>query len=328
MIPLAQEGSSGCPYSSRARRSNSSEALLDRSSLPDDPVPRNGMPPRGGPYKSSETLTDGKLRHIQLGSPERLDASVDQAKMRLSMGGRGAAGGYNQLLMDYIWGKQQRMQQHLYQSTGRIWQDLSSPWSPAMVGPPHTNGFSHSQVHLPSAAPPYSPMVLRGSQAELRRVKVTRTKSCGPFIPLQQQDTILLSAYESPGPGTTAAPTTTATSSIPNLHPYQTDLSGASFGRRPPQYSLPTPEDSTRSLHKALALEGLRDWYLRNALGYPTAPKGQEAGVSRLPHPHPLAQPAQSAAGETANVHRSQIPQSASFHGHPLHGRCVTSKKL
>ncbi|XP_029682191.1 coiled-coil domain-containing protein 120 isoform X2 [Takifugu rubripes] len=322
VIPLAQEGSSdlrSCPYSSRARRSNSSEALLDRSSLPDDPVPRNGMPSRGGPYKSSETLTDGKLRHIHVGSPERhADGSVEQAKMRLSMGGRGAGAGYNELLMDYIWGKQQRMQQQLYQSTGRIWQDLSAPWSPAVVVPPHTNGFSHSQVHLPSAAPPYSPMVLRGSQAELRRVKVTRTKSCGPFIPLQQhsQDTILLSAYESPASGTT-------TSSIPNLHPYQTDLSGAPFSRRPPQYSLPTPEDSTRSLHKALALEGLRDWYLRNALGYPTTPKGHEAGISRLSHPHPLVHQAQSVQGETANLHRSQIPQSASFHGHPLHGRSM-----
>uniref|UniRef100_A0A8C2ZCY2 Coiled-coil domain containing 120b n=1 Tax=Cyclopterus lumpus TaxID=8103 RepID=A0A8C2ZCY2_CYCLU len=300
MIPLAPEGSSsdrrGCPYSSRARRSNSSEALLDRSSLPDDPAPRNGMPPRGGPYKSSETLTDGKLRHIHLGSPERhADGSVDQAKMRLSMGDRGAGGGYNELLMDYIWGKQQRTQvQHpLYQSTGRIWQDVSSPRSSTAAVPPHANGFSHSQVNLPSAAPPYSPMVLRGSQAELRRVKVTRTKSCGPFIPLQQ-------------------------------HPQDTELSGPSFSRRPPQFSLPTPEDSTRSLHKALALEGLRDWYLRNALGYPpAAPKGHEAGISRLSHPHPLVHQAQSVQGEPGNLQRSQMPQSASFHGHPLHGRSM-----
>lgn len=328
MIPLAQEGLSsdrrGCPYSSRARRSNSSEALLDRSSLPDDSAPRNGMPPRGGPYKSSETLTDGKLRHIHLGSPERdVDGSVEQAKMRLSMGGRGASGGYNELLMDYIWGKQQRMQvqHHLFQSTGRIWQDMSSPRSSTAAVPPHANGFSHSQVHLPSTAPPYSPMVLRGSQAELRRVKVTRTKSCGPFIPLQQhpQDAILLSAYESPLPASG-----TTTSSIPNLHPYQTELSGPSFNRRPPQFSLPTPEDSTRSLHKALALEGLRDWYLRNALGYPpAASKGHEAGISRLSHPHPLVHQAQSVQGEAANLYRPPIPQSASFHGHPLHGRSV-----
>ncbi|XP_054640051.1 coiled-coil domain-containing protein 120 [Dunckerocampus dactyliophorus] len=325
MIPLAQEGSSsdrrGCPYNSRARRSNSSEALLDRSSLPDDPAPRNGMHPKGGPYKSSETLTDGKLRHIHLGSPEKhVDGSGEQAKMRLSMGGRGAGAGYNELLMDYIWGKQQRMQaqHHLFQSTGRIWQDLPSHCSSTGGVVPHTNGFSHSQVHLPSAAPPYSPMVGRGSQADMRRVKVTRTKSCGPFIPLQQhpQDAILLSAYEShlPASGST-------TSSIPNLLPYQTELSGPAFSRRPPQFSLPTPEDSTRSLHKALALEGLRDWYLRNALGYP--PKSQEAGISRLSHPHPLVAQAQTVQGEAANLHRPQMPQSASFHGHPLHGRSM-----
>ncbi|XP_015254447.1 PREDICTED: coiled-coil domain-containing protein 120-like isoform X2 [Cyprinodon variegatus] len=328
IIPLAQEGSSSdrrsCPYSSRARRSNSSEALLDRSSLPDDPGPRNGMPHRGGPYKSSETLTDGKLRQIQLDSSECPgDSPMEQGKMRLSVGGRGASGGYNELLMDYIWGKQQRMQvQHqLYQSTGRIWQDMSSPRSSTAAVPPHANGFSHSQVNLPSAASPYSPMVLRGSQAELRRVKVTRTKSCGPFIPLQQHspDGILLSAYESPLPTTG-----TNTSSIPNLLPYQTELSGPSFGRRPPQFSLPTPEDSTRSLHKALALEGLRDWYLRNAFGYPpTASKGHEAGISRLSHPHPLVHQAQSLQGEPANLQRPQIPQSASFHGHPLHGRSM-----
>ncbi|XP_061543748.1 coiled-coil domain-containing protein 120 isoform X2 [Phycodurus eques] len=323
MIPLAKEGSSSdrrsCLYNSRARRSNSSEALLDRSSLSDDPVPRNVMHPKGGPYKSSETLTDGKLRHTHLSSPEKhVDGSGEQAKMRLSMGGRGAGVSYNELLMDYIWGKQQRMQaQHnLFQSTGRIWQDLVSHCSPTGGVAPHANGFTHSQVHLPSTAPPYSPMVGRRPQADMRRVKVTRTKSCGPFIPLQQhpQDAILLSESEShlPASGTT-------TSSIPNLLPYQTELSGPAFGRRPPQFSLPTPEDSTRSLHKALALEGLRDWYLRNALGYPA--KSHEGGISRLSHPHPLAFQAQSLQGEAANLHRPQMPQSASFHGHPLHGR-------
>uniref|UniRef100_A0A8C6WXM0 Coiled-coil domain containing 120 n=1 Tax=Neogobius melanostomus TaxID=47308 RepID=A0A8C6WXM0_9GOBI len=297
MIPLAQEGSSaerrGCPYSSRARRSNSSEALLDRSSLPDDPAPRNGMPPRGGPYKSSETLTDGKLRRI---SPER---HMDR---------------YNEQLMDYVWGKQQKMQQ-LYQSTGKIW-DTSSPRTSTAAPQSHANGFSHSQVHLPSAVPPFSPLVLRGSQAELRRVKVTRTKSCGPFIPLQH-DALLLSAYETP------LPSSATTSSIPNLHPYQAELLGPPFTRRPPQFSLPTPEDSTRSLHKALALEGLRDWYLRNALGYPSASKGNEAGISRLSHPHPLVHQAQSVQGDPTNSHRPHMTQSASFHGHPLQGRSM-----
>lgn len=314
MIPLAQEGS---PFSSRARRSNSSEALLDRSNISDDSAPRNGLPPKGGPYKSSETLTDGKLQHIHLGSPKgHVDSFMEQVKMSLSSG-RGAGGGYNDLLMDYIWGKQQKMQmqQHLYQSTGRIWQDMSSPRSSTAVAPPHANGFSHSQVHIPSAVAPYSPVVPRGSQGELRRV--TRTKSCGPFIPLQ--DAVLLSAYESQLPASSVT-----TSSIPNLHPYQTELSGNSFSRRPPQFSLPTPEDSTRSLHKSLALEGLRDWYLRNALGYsPAASKGHEAGISRLSHPHPLVHQPQSVQGEAGNTNGPQIPQSASFHGLPLHGRSV-----
>lgn len=325
MIPLAQEGSaserrSGL-YNSKARRSNSSEALLDRCSLPDDPAPRNGMHPKGGgPYKSSETLTDGKLRHAHPSSPEkRGDGSGEQAKTRLSVGGRGAGAGYNDLLMDYIWGKQQRMQaQHnLFQSPGRMWPDPPPHCSSGGGVAPHANGFSHSQVHLPSAAPPYSPVVGRGSQADMRRVKVTRTKSCGPFIPLQP-DAALLSAYELHP----AAPAGTAASSSPNLLPYQTEVSGHAFLRRPPQFSLPTPEDSTRSLHKALALEGLRDWYLRNALGYP--PKGHEAGISRLSHPHPLALQGQSVQGEAgSNLHRPQMSQSISFHGHPLHGRSV-----
>ncbi|XP_028853692.1 coiled-coil domain-containing protein 120 isoform X2 [Denticeps clupeoides] len=335
-VPLAaMEGTSserrGCPYSSRARRSNSSEALLDRSSLPKSGPPRNGMPPRGGPYKSSETLTDGKLRQIYRGSPEReLNGSKEQGRMRSSLGGRpaGGVGGYNEILLDYIWGKQQMRPMQLpqpqqHQSTGRVWPDIYSPpassTSSSSSNPPHFNGFSHSQVHLATAPPPYSPMLLRGQQVEPRRVKVTRTKSCGPFIPLQQ-DTILLSAYDSPHPISASN-----TSSIPNLHPHPAELSTAPFGRRAPHFSLPTPEDSTRSLHKALALEGLRDWYLRNALGYTsTSFKGHDSVLPRHGHQHHLVhQPLSMPGDQLYSHHGSQIPQSASFHGHPLHGRSV-----
>ncbi|XP_030634442.1 coiled-coil domain-containing protein 120 [Chanos chanos] len=325
-VPLASlEGSSSerrsCPYSSRARRSNSSEALLDRSNLPEPGPPRNGMPPRGGPYKSSETLTDGKLRQIYQGSPERhLNGSKNQGRMRSSVGGRAGGGGYNEILMDYIWGKQQKRPTQLpqHQSVGRIWPDMSSPSSAA---PPHYNGLSHSQVHLAAAPPPYSPMLLRGQQAEPRRVKVTRTKSCGPFIPLQQhpQDAILLSAYEAPH-----ASSWSAASSIPNLLPHQAELPpAAAFNRRPAQFSLPTPEDSTRNLHKALALEGLRDWYLRNALGYNTTSKGHDGGPARHSHAQHLMHQPQSVPADPFYSHGPQIPQSASFHGLPLHGRSV-----
>ncbi|KAG7276002.1 hypothetical protein CRUP_028559 [Coryphaenoides rupestris] len=328
MIPLAQDGSS-------------SSSSGDRRGCPTTlPPPGNGMPPsRGGPYKSSEALTDGKLRHIHsLGSPERHGeggSPLDPAKLRLSMGGRGSGGGYNEMLMDYIWGKQQQQQRvpvqsHLYQSTGRIWQDMSSPrGTAATTARPRClllflltpTASPTPRCTCPARRRPTAPWCCAGSQAETRRVKVTRTKSCGPFIPLQQQDSVLLSAYEAPPSG------------IGGLHLFQpqpTELPGPSLNRRPPQFSLPTPEDSTRSLHKALALEGLRDWYLRNALGYPVAasaapaPKGHEAGVSRLSHPHPLAhQGGQGGPGEPLTHQRSQMTQSASFHGHPLHGRTV-----
>ncbi|XP_036416028.1 coiled-coil domain-containing protein 120 [Colossoma macropomum] len=298
----------GCPYSSRARRSNSSEALLDRSNLPESAPPRNGMPSRAGPYKSSESLTDGKLRQMYRGSPERQlgGAKEQQGRMRSSVGGRGSGLGYNEILMDYIWGKQQKrpVQPQHQQPAGRIWPDLSSFPVSVSGTSPHYNGFSLSQIHLASAPPPYSPMLLRDQQAEPRRVKVTRTKSCGPFIPLQQhpQDAVLLSAYEPPHP----APGSTATTELP-----------AAFARRLAPFSLPSPDDSTRSLHKALALEGLRDWYLRNALGY-SAPKGHDA----LPLRHHLLHQPQPVPLDPLYTH-PHIPQSASFHGHPLHGKSV-----
>ncbi|KAF3861222.1 hypothetical protein F7725_001477, partial [Dissostichus mawsoni] len=54
----------------------------------------------------------------------------------------------------------------------------------------------------------------------------------------------------------------------------------SSVAPRPPQ-SPPDAhlEDATRSLHKALALEGLRDWYLRNTLGPPSNQVKVNGGV-------------------------------------------------
>lgn len=137
-MPLASLESSsssserrGCPYSSRARRSNSSEALLDRFTLPDSAPPRNGMPSRAGPCKSSESLTDGKLRQMYRGSPERQlgRAKEEQGRMRSSVSGRGSGLGYNEILLDYIWGKQQNrpvQPQQQQQPAGQIWPELSS----------------------------------------------------------------------------------------------------------------------------------------------------------------------------------------------------------
>ncbi|KAJ8265091.1 hypothetical protein COCON_G00141900 [Conger conger] len=228
VLPLQpQEGSSsgsferaGCPYSARTRRSNSSEALLDRTVFPEEGAPRTGMPSRGGPYKSSEALTDGRLRQVHRVSPERhLNGHAEQGRLRSSVGGRGGAGGgYNEILMDYIWGKQQKMQAQQQQQqqqqqrhqagvggNARPWPDGSGPPAPGSVSSPHFNGFPPSQPPAHFAAggpPPYSPLLLRGKPGEPRRVKVTRTKSCGPFIPLQQhqQEALLLSAYSEPPP--------------------------------------------------------------------------------------------------------------------------------
>ncbi|XP_022537887.2 coiled-coil domain-containing protein 120 [Astyanax mexicanus] len=305
-VPLESSLSSserrGCPYGSRARRSNSSEALLDRSNLPE-----SGMPSRAGPYKSSESLTDGKLRQLYRGSPERQPGGAGEqpGRVRSSVGSRGSGLGYSEILMDYIWGKPQKRPVQHQQPQPPVWPDLSAFPVPVSGTPPHYNGFSHSQIHLASAPPPYSPMILRDQPAEPRRIKVTRTKSCGPFIPLQQhpQDPVLLSAYEPhPPPGSAAA------AELP-----------AVFTRRLAPFPLPSPDDSTRSLHKALALEGLRDWYLRNALGY-SAPKGHDGLPLRHAH-HLLHQP-QSVPLDPLYAH-PHIPQSASFHGHPLHGRSV-----
>ncbi|XP_066526154.1 coiled-coil domain-containing protein 120 isoform X2 [Hoplias malabaricus] len=308
LVSLESSSSSdrrGCPYSSRARRSNSSEALLDRSNLPQSTPPRNGMPSRAGPYKSSESLLDGKLRQMYRGSPERQlgGAKEQQGRVRSSVGGRGSGLGYNEILMDYIWGKQQKWPVQPQQPASRIRPEISSFPVSVSGTSPHYNGFSHSQIHLASAPPPYSPVLVQDQQVEPRRVKVTRTKSCGPFIPLQQtpQDPVLLSTYEPPHPvsGSTELPT--------------------AFARRLAPFTLPSPDDSTRSLHKALALEGLRDWYLRNALGY-SDPKGNDGLPLRHTH-HLLHQP-HSVPLDPLYTH-PHIPQSASFHGHPLHGRSV-----
>nr|XP_015207955.1 PREDICTED: coiled-coil domain-containing protein 120 [Lepisosteus oculatus] len=275
------------------------EGSFDRGGCPYSGV--GGMPSRGGPYKSSETLTDGKLRQPYRGSPERhahahANGHLELGRVRVSVGGRGGGGGgYNEILLDYIWEKQQQQQQ--LQGVGS-----TRPW--------------RAEVIPSSAGAPYgpgSPLMLRGKPGEPRRVRVTRTKSCGPFIPLQQpqQETLLLSTFsESPTVLSAPYPSASASPGAPYPYPY--------ISEPPPRRPLPhPPEDATRSLHKALALEGLRDWYLRNALGHPPAPPRNRRAAPG--HGHAL----QPCAPEPTypQCHSTQLPQSATFHGHPLQGR-------
>lgn len=347
----SQEGSSpgsyeenGCTYSAQTRRSNSSEALLDRNTNPgmDEVEQRSGLPLRNGPYKSSEALLDGRLKQAPRGSPERqVNGHAELSRVRSVSGGRGVngpSGNYSEILLDYVWSKQQKMQQaqqqQLLQQRLQAQNSIKSrawPETPSGAPPPYMNGFPQSQALILDSGPPaYSPLMLRGKPGETRRVKVTRTKSCGPFIPLQQhqQETVLTSPYSE-------IPATNGTSGMG--HYSHADQPPGQFQStiRPPNYCAdpsagPIPDESTRSLHKALALEGLRDWYLRNALGQPAnnTGKGQEGVPSQRrrttaslhgSHQHPpLKHQAQSFQGDTPYPH---LPQSATFHGHPVHGR-------
>lgn len=303
-------GHLGCAYSAQTRRSNSSDALLDRCV---DEGQISGPMVRNGSHKSSEALLDGRLKQV--------NGHAEVTRVRSISGGRGtsgSSGGYSDVLLDYVWGKQQKMQQMVQQQQqqqqrlqaqnsikARAWHEV-----PPVPPPPYVNGFSSSSqgLILASGPPAYSPLMLRGKPGEPRRVKVSRTKSCGPFIPVQQ--------------GYTEIPVANGHNGVGQFQPRQ----------RPPNYSADlssgsTPQDEpTRNLHKALALEGLRDWYLRNALGQPGTActgKGQEGAppqrrrttASLHPSHPPLKQQAQSFQGDTAYTH---LPQSATFHGHPL----------
>ncbi|XP_067270464.1 coiled-coil domain-containing protein 120 isoform X2 [Pseudorasbora parva] len=330
-VPLqSQEGSSAGSYEQGHRRSNSSETLLDRhGTAMEEGGQRLGMSVRNGPYKSSEALMDTTLKQAQRSSPERqVNGHTELSRVRSAAGGRGTngGGGYSEILMDYVWGKQQKMQTQQRLQVQNSAKTRPWPEGPNAPPPPYRNGFPQSQQLILGNGPPaYSPLMLRGKPGEPRRVKVTRTKSCGPFVPLQQhqQESILLSAYTE---------TNTANGTGVNaLHNQQID-----HPHRPPHYpnesSAPTtPDDPTRNLHKALALEGLRDWYLRNALGQTAnAGKGKEGTQTQRrrttsslhnSHPHPpLKHQPQSFQTDTSYP---QMPQSATFHGHPLHGRSM-----
>lgn len=312
-LPLASLKSSSTErtsyiYNSLARRSNSTEALLDRFKHPQQVASGNGMLSRTGPYKSSESLINGKLRHMYHGSPERqLSGSKEQGQMHSSVTNEGRAG----LDEDCMCKPQKRpvqSQQHF--SVEHIWPDLSAFTKSG--NSTHCNVFPHSQMHLSSSTPSYNSLFVQSYQPKPHRVKVTRTKSCGPFTPLQQHnlDHLLVYAYEPTNilSGSTA-------SSFPNLLPHQTEMPNSTVTVKPGPFSLPALDDSTRSLHKALALEGLRDWYLRNAVGYPTAGRGQD-GLHLRPPPNLVHLP-----WTVPLYSHPQIPQSTSFHGYSLHGR-------
>lgn len=274
------------------------------------------MLPRTGPYKSSESLTDGKLSDMYRGSPPRqLGGSKEQDNAHSSVT-KGGSVGFDETLMDCMPKPQKKpVQCQKHFSVEHTWPELSA--FPKSVTSSQGNVFSHSQMHLASSTPVYSSFAVQSYQPKPGRVKVTRTKSCGPFNPLQQHslDHLRVFAYEP-----TKLSSRSTTSSFPSLLPHQTEMpnSTITFSSKPEPVSLPALDDSTRSLHKALALEGLRDWYLRKALGYHTAGRGQH-GLRLCPPPH-LVRLSWSVPLGSLYSH-PQVPQSTSVHGHSLHGR-------
>ncbi|XP_068588274.1 FERM domain-containing protein 4B isoform X2 [Cebidichthys violaceus] len=291
-----------------ARHSNSSDGLLDHiTALEED---EGGLLVRGtntaGAFRSSEALTDGQTR-----------VRTSNGLTEGGGAGRGRGGGYSEVLLDYVWGKQQHLQQQ-----------QSQPKSRHPITSNHQllfNGYSSQQ---PLGAPP----TYRSHLGDQRRIKVTRTKSCGPFLPVQQCQA---DTHNSPLSGIQ-----------PDPHPHL-------LPPRPPQ--LPPAQDAqleeaTRSLHKALALEGLRDWYLRNTIGSTHqnpangkvnagvntklngGVKGQVGGGGALQsrrRTHGVIQQStyQTETSHHHNLqhHKKTLPHSATFHGHPLHGRSMDS---
>lgn len=324
-----------------ARGSSSSDILLDNINTSKEVLFRGTAP--AGTCQSTEIITVGQAKLYN--GPSEVGGQG---------GGVGRGSGHAEVLLDYVWVKQQQMKQ-------------SQPGSRQPITSQFYNGyFAQDQGRLST---------LHSHLAEPRQVKVTRTKSCGPFLPGQQkqqpkdqnfsQSTILPDTKSHPMPP------------IPS--------------KLPPNQNAQL-EEATRSLHKALALEGkplrklnpliefakraikftclsyvidvvrtnhltyffamagLRDWYLRNTVGsfqqihnngkppfgftsgllanVNGCVKGQSERGTALQQRvtnqgviHPAAYSTEMNGHTTLSHHQQKLPHSATFHGHQLHGR-------
>lgn len=305
-----------------SRRSNSSEGVLDRgTSTEEEGHWVNGVSSsKGGAVRSADS--DARTVRTSNGSEPsaRTEAGLrpDQARGRAP---------YSDLLLDYVWTKQQQMLQRQQSHGSRQPITALYPNQPSTLAPPS----------------------YRGLQSERQRIKVTRTKSCGPFLPVQPPGAENYDSQHAP--------------LQPDPHPHL-------LPPRPPQ-PAPTQDqhsdEATRSLHKALALEGLRDWYLRNTLGSSHQnPTNGNAGpktngikgrrrtthgvihrsnyqdsnshnatlhhsnyqdhsnyLDSNSHNAPLHQSNFKDINHNGTVKKAGLPHSATFHGLSLHGRSV-----
>ncbi|XP_038604112.1 coiled-coil domain-containing protein 120 isoform X2 [Tachyglossus aculeatus] len=232
-------------FAARTRRSNSSEALIDRGA---GPPPAPAPPPP--PFKSTEALHDRAFSSRTAGPPE-----PPRAARPSSAAPRGprAPPAYGDPFSDY---PQER-------GPGRSWGEPE--------GPGHL-----SRRDAPPLFYVDSP-VLRSKENHSR---VGRAKSCGP-------PEGPLPFWAAPGPA-------------------------------PPARFRGQPDHGERSAHKALALEGLRDWYIRNASAYP------RGVLERRPPPGLYPGPRFYEPGPPELYGYGAIPpfpHSLSFTAPPLSGR-------
>uniref|UniRef100_H3A1F3 Coiled-coil domain containing 120 n=1 Tax=Latimeria chalumnae TaxID=7897 RepID=H3A1F3_LATCH len=241
-------------YTARTRRSNSSEALMDRSPgfkpcSPDRQRPNGLVRP---PFKSSEALSDRSSSQSSGSSGNQppkpayhlverayeQPAKAKPARMSSHHAGDANKHFYNELLLEYFLEKQQAKFWGDSEGRGLLPPTQKNRFYSYHHNPPSHQGDGHACVDSPQ---------LR-SRGEVRRGKVARTKSCGPYVAVHQEPPSHQQRQEV-------------------VHPPPDPHQAAGTKSRGYQRSL-VPEEVTRNSHRALALEGLRDWYIRNATGH------------------------------------------------------------
>lgn len=313
-------------YTARSRRSNSSEALIERtageSSDGNEPLYASIKPT----FKSSETLASDRSFSTQTAaysSPDphqhlhyqyerpctartpRTNNSQVQPNKQI----------YGELLQDYYLGKQQTRvwaepDGRLWaEPNGRVWMESDGRvWAESearvWAEPDGIGHFSrrdgHSANHQdfvtahPGAPHTYAYMDSPGlrSRAEAHRAKVTRTKSCGPHVPIEPEAQFQQHWQHE--------------ASTPRAHYTPRSRS---------QQRCPGPDPADRRMHKALALEGLRDWYIRNASGH------RPPLDRRLPQQPQHHQRYHDVSQHDQYYSSSPMSHSMSFNGPPLASR-------
>ncbi|KAM4696905.1 coiled-coil domain-containing protein 120 [Rhinophrynus dorsalis] len=261
-------------HAARSRRSNSSEALIERPP-PTEPTTKPS-------FKSTETLSErsqpGPAPSQQRGSRSP-DPRAPSGNSRLP---------YEEILLDYYMERQQQHARGWAETENSWWVETDGHWWAEPDGSSH---YSRRDGYYDGY--PGSPAMRSRAETQQRR-NAARTKSCGPQLP---DVTHFQQPWHHEG--------------FPQRHP-QPSHPGPRSRSQP---RAPPPETLERNVHKALALEGLRDWYLRNSAA--------TGGPQRGPVPPNLQYQRYYRPGYHDGHYQagSPLPHSVSFTAAPLHSR-------